>query len=79
MFQETRRRYGTRKIKHELKKLGKTISGRRIGRIMNEQGLVSTYTVAQFKTPFTTCTESSQGNELAEFEQTEEPRVSVSI
>jgi putative transposase len=49
IFQNSRQNYGTRKIKVELKKLRHQISRRRIGRIMNEQGLVSTYTIAQFK------------------------------
>jgi transposase InsO family protein len=42
IFYASRQNYGTRKIKHELKKLGKIVSRRRIGRIMKEQGLVST-------------------------------------
>ncbi|PMC34635.1 hypothetical protein CJ195_22775 [Bacillus sp. UMB0899] len=41
--------YGTRKIKKELAKRGKVVSRRRIGRIMKAQGLVSSYTLAQFK------------------------------
>ena len=49
IFQASRQNYGTRKIKVELKKRGLIVSRRRIGRIMQEQGLVSTYTVAQFK------------------------------
>ena len=51
IFKASRNNYGTRKIKVELQKLGFTASRRRIGRIMEEQGLVSNYTVAQFK-PF---------------------------
>jgi putative transposase len=43
---KSRQNYGTRKIKHELKKLGMVSSRRRIGRIMKENGLVSKYTVA---------------------------------
>ena len=51
IFKESRNNYGTRKIKKELAKLPepKQVSRRRIGRIMNELGLVSNYTVAQFK------------------------------
>ncbi|NCU18508.1 IS3 family transposase [Bacillus sp. P1(2020)] len=41
--------YGQRKIKKELEKQGKIVSLRRIGRMMKEQGLVSKYTVAQYK------------------------------
>ncbi len=43
IFQASRRNYGTRKIKVELKKRGLIVSRRRIGRIMQEQGLASTY------------------------------------
>ncbi len=46
IFNKSRQNYGQRKIKVELKKLGWTVSRRRIGRIMKEQGLVSKYTVA---------------------------------
>nr|WP_214735041.1 IS3 family transposase [Exiguobacterium sp. s154] len=49
IFRQSRENYGTRKIKIELQKLGKQVSRRRIGRIMREQGLVSSYTVAQYK------------------------------
>lgn len=51
VFKASRNNYDTRKIKIELKKIGSIVSRRRIGRIMKEQGLVSNYTVAQFK-PF---------------------------
>ena len=44
VFQASRQNYGTRKIKVELQKRGLVVSRRRIGRIMQEQGLVSTYT-----------------------------------
>lgn len=49
IFKASRCNYGTRKIKKELEKEGKTVSRRRIGRIMKENGLVSSYTVAQYK------------------------------
>lgn len=49
IFKESRRNYGTRKIKHELKTLGIIVSRRRIGRIMTLNGLVSNYTIAQYK------------------------------
>lgn len=49
IFKSSRRNYGTRKIKYELKDLGIIASRRRIGRIMKENGLVSNYTVAQYK------------------------------
>lgn len=51
IFKASRNNYGTRKIKGELEKKGITVSRRRIGKIMKEEGLVSNYTVAQFK-PF---------------------------
>lgn len=49
IFKESRNNYGTRKSKVELEKKGLTVSRRRIGQIMKEEGLVSTYTVTQFK------------------------------
>lgn len=48
IFQASRSNYGTRKIKQELAKIDMYISRRRIGRIMRQEGLVSTYTTAQF-------------------------------
>ena len=79
IFQASRQNYGTRKIKFELKKRGKIVSRRRIGRIMNEQGLVSSYTVAQFKPHAKSCNESAQANELdREFKQDEQLKAIVS-
>ncbi|WJM69166.1 IS3 family transposase [Bacillus velezensis] len=79
IFQASRQNYGTRKIKVELKKRGHAVSRRRIGRIMQEQGLVSTYTVAQFKPHVKSCNESEQKNELnREFHQEEELTAIVS-
>lgn len=49
IFKNSRRNYGTRKIKKELANKGIIASRRRIGRIMRENGLVSSYTVAQYK------------------------------
>ena len=60
IFHASRQNYGTRKIKIELKKRGFIVSRRRIGRIMQEQGLVSTYTIAQFKPHMKSCNESEQ-------------------
>lgn len=46
---------------------------------MKEQGLVSTFTVAQFEPQRTPCNESKQANELnREFQQTEDKRAVVS-
>lgn len=49
IFKESRNNYGIRKIKKELAKKDLQTSRRRIGRIMKQEGLVSSYTVAQFK------------------------------
>ena len=64
IFQASRQNYGKRKIKVELKKRGLIVSRRRIRCIMQEQGLVSTYTVAQFRPHTKLCNESEQKNEL---------------
>ncbi|GAE94699.1 mobile element protein [Gracilibacillus boraciitolerans JCM 21714] len=79
IFKKSRNNYGQRKIKVELKKKGWIVSRRRIGRIMKEQGLVSKYTVAQFKPSKSSCNESEVGNELnREFDQDQELKVIVS-
>lgn len=49
IFKANRKSYGTRRIRKALSDEGKTVSRRRIKRIMNENGLVSTYTVAKYK------------------------------
>src|SRR5699024_11755670 len=73
IFKKSRHIYGQRKIKKELQKLGWTVSRRRIGQIMKEQGLVSKYTVAQYKPTKSTCNESEVGNVLnREFKQDQE-------
>lgn len=79
IFKNSRNIYGQRKIKKELEKLGWTVSRRRISRIMKEQGLVSKYTVAQFKPTRSTYNESEVGNVLnREFNQNQELKVVVS-
>ena len=79
IFHSSRQNYGTRKIKVELTKRGFQVSRRRIGHIMKEQGLVSTYTIAQFKPHASTCNESKQKNELnREFKQEKAYHVVVS-
>jgi transposase InsO family protein len=71
--------YGTRKIKVKLHERGFIVSRRRMGRIMKKQGLVSTYTAAQFKPCKRAYNESGQVNELnRKFEQLEAKRVVVS-
>lgn len=49
IFKASRCNYGTRRIKKELDNEGKVVSRRRIGRIMSASGLISNYTVAQYK------------------------------
>ncbi|WP_157179503.1 IS3 family transposase [Brevibacillus sp. CF112] len=79
IFQKNRKAYGTRKIKVKLQERGLVVSRRRIGRIMKEQGLVSTYTVAQYKPHKTACNEATTGNVLdREFDQEEAKRFVVS-
>src|SRR5699024_5442708 len=64
IFKDSRNIYGQRKIKKELHKLGYQVSRRRIGRIMKGQGLVSKYTVSQYKPTKTSCNESKVNNVL---------------
>lgn len=64
IFNDNHNVYGTRKIKKELKKLDYVVSRRRIGRIMKKLGLVSKYTVAQFKPHKQKCNEEPVRNEL---------------
>lgn len=79
IFHKNRKAYGTRKLKVKLMERGFTVSRRRIGHIMKEQGLVSTYTIAQFKPTKTSCNEAKTANVLArEFDQTETKRFVVS-
>ena len=64
IFKDSRNNYGTRKIKKELAKLGHQVSRRYIGRIMKKYGLVSQYTVKQFKIHKTKCNEEKIANEV---------------
>lgn len=75
IFKESRNNYGTRKIKKELAKLPvpMLVSRRRIGRLMNKLGLVSNYTVAQFKPHKSACNEAPIKNELQRHFTQEEP------
>lgn len=65
IFYENKEVYGSRKMKKELKKLDKQVSRRRICRIMKRLGLVSAYTIANFKPQKQQCNESPVKNELA--------------
>lgn len=62
IFKENRRAYGTRRIKKVLSTQGKVLSRRRIARIMSENGLISSYTVAKYKVHKTTCNEAKVTN-----------------
>lgn len=62
IFHQSRRNYGTRKIKLELAKRGQQVSRRRIGRIMKQKGLISSYTIAQFKPHVAKCNEATTQN-----------------
>ena len=62
IFKESKNNYGTRKIKVELSKLGYQVSRRRIGIIMKLHGLVSNYTVKQFKVHKAKCNEEKVEN-----------------
>lgn len=73
IFESNRHVYGTRKIKVELKKFDIIVSRRRIGRLMKQNGLVSVYTVAQYKVHKTKCNESDIKNELNRKFQKESP------
>lgn len=62
IFRISRNNYGTRKIKVELAKKDFIVSRRKIGRIMKQKGLVSNYTIAQFRPRKDKCNESSVQN-----------------
>ncbi|MBR7796075.1 IS3 family transposase [Agaribacter marinus] len=80
IFKESRNNYGTRKLKKALANLSepKQVSRRRIGQFMHEMGLVSNYTVAQYKPHKLTCNEAPIKNELQrQFNQDEQLAVIV--
>lgn len=78
IFTASRRNYGTRRIKHELKRKNKQISRRRIARIMKELGLVSNYTIANYKPQRKASNEEQIANELnREFKQEQQLAVVV--
>ena len=79
IFHKNRRVYGQRKIKKALLKKGWQVFRRRIGRIMKEKGLVSKYTITQFKPQKSIANESEVGNVLnREFNQEQALKVVVS-
>ncbi len=62
IFKNRRNNYGARKIRMELKKKELQVSRKRISRIMKQEGLVSSYTVANFKPQPTSCNEAGTAN-----------------
>lgn len=62
IFNDSKKNYGSRKIKVELEKVGYIVSLRKIRRIMNHYGLVSNYTIKQFKKQKSTCNNSNIPN-----------------
>ena len=63
-FHQSRKNYGTRKIKEELEKNGLVLSRRKIGRIMKRRGLVSNYTKVTYRQRNSTCNEAKIENKL---------------
>jgi putative transposase len=79
IFRKSRNNYGTRKIKKKLKNRGYLVSRRRISRIMKENGLVSNYTVAQYKVHSSKCNESDIPNIVnRDFDNRDKLEVAVS-
>lgn len=64
IFRKSRNNYGSRKIKIELAKRNLIASKRRIRRIMDKYGLVSNYTIKQFKVHKTSCNEEKINNKV---------------
>ena len=79
IFHQSRQSFGQRKIKKMLERRGWQVSRRRIGRIMKEKGLVSKYTVAQYKPTRSPSNEASIENVLdRQFKQEQVLKVVVS-
>lgn len=77
IFDENEKVYGTRKLKVELEKSGEIVSRRRIGRLMRELGLVSVYTIAQFRVHKATCNEDPVSNLLNREFRSTAPRTTI--
>ena len=78
-FRSSRNNYGTRKIKAALTKQSIQVSRRKIGRIMKKHGLVSSYSVAQYKPHKKEPNEAKTPNKLQrQFNQDEPCAVLVS-
>lgn len=79
IFKDSRNNYGTRKIQAILKRQNITVSRRRIARIMAKNGLVSNYTVKQYKVTKTSCNEDNIQNLVdRNFDNREQHEVVVS-
>ncbi|WP_106396145.1 IS3 family transposase [Enterococcus timonensis] len=72
-FVRNRKAYGTRKLKQILANRDIQVSRRRIGRIMKQRGLKSSYTLAHFKNHSSSCNESKTDNILARDFRNKEP------
>ena len=64
IFRKSRNNYGSRKIKIELSKRNIIASKSRIRRIMDKYGLVSNYTIKQFKVHKASCNEEKIENKV---------------
>ena len=64
IFNNSKSNYGSRKIKVELKKENIIASRKRIRHIIDKYGLVSNYTVKQFKVHKSSCNEDKIANEV---------------
>lgn len=64
IFIQSRKNYGTRKIKKELAHQGLILSRRKIGRLMKNRNLTSNYTRARFKATPSAINENNVDNKL---------------
>ena len=64
IFHANHQVYGTRKIKKILSLENKQVSRRKIGKIMKKRGVISKYTVSQYKVHKQKCNENPVKNEL---------------
>ncbi len=76
-FDENRRVYGQRKLKHVLARSGKLVSCRKIGRIMRKRGLVSAYTRKKYRSHHENCNEAPVPNLLQRRFNEQEPNACV--
>ena len=78
IFEHSRQSYGTRRIKFKLNKEGHQVSRRKISHIMKQEGLVSKYTLLQFK-PHRDKTNESQVVNLVERKFNEQEHLQVVV